>query len=373
MTDKWKIEVHVGEPSANEVFIARPWSDTVENSEYIERNILRAIAKAGLKATDTNYKKIDDNFIRSIIKQIRKVAVVIGVCSPVQNGSEPNSNVMYELGIARSLGKPTVIIASSNIVDNGFHIGADLQGHDILTYDAFSNEQFDEKLARYLKAAVDRSDSSGLVDSNSYDDIFAVPVEIEQNQNALVIAFPIVRFTTETLRVFSLENRSLDQLDRHTQILSQLSTETERERLLQALQEIKKKWREFVSEEESVISKEIRKLLREGDEIKRAIDQLKKFPGDPVCTKLLEDLSEDITSIIKHMNNYVTKLDLLKQEINNNHESDFIIIDKKDDIAIDLNIGCSRLIEEVYRLTSLAGYAIPQTYQILDKLGGARV
>jgi hypothetical protein len=70
MADKWKIEVYVGDPSKNEVFIARPWTDTLENSEYIESNILRAIAKAGLRATDTNYDKIDAYFMRSLTAQI---------------------------------------------------------------------------------------------------------------------------------------------------------------------------------------------------------------------------------------------------------------------------------------------------------------
>ncbi len=370
MTDKWKIEVHVGEPNKNEVFIARPWTDTIENCEYIESNILRAIAKAGLSATDTNYDKSDARFMHSLIGQIRKAAVVVGVCSPTQNSSEPNSNVMYEIGLAQSIGKPTVIISSRNYVENGIQI-ADLQGQDIFTYDSDSREPFDEILARYLRSAVDRSDSSGLIDKNSYEGIIAVPAITEHTQSALAIAFPIIRFTTEILQVFLQENRQLDLIDRHTQILSQLSIETERERLHQALQEIKRELLDFVALEEASVSKRIRKLIKEEDEINKAIKELKKLPVDPKCREMLDELSEDIHNIIDHMHMYQSNLSQLKQKINKIRE-ELLMLDKKDYIAKELNLGCSKLIEEVYSLTSLAGYAIPRTYEILDKLGGAR-
>lgn len=367
---KWKIEIHVGEPSVNEVFIARPWTDTQDNYEYIKSNILSAIAKAGLKATDTNYQKIDAYFMRSLVKQIRKAAVVIGVCSPGQNSGEPNPNVMYEIGFAQSIGKPTIIISSSEFVGNGVH-AADLQGQDILTYDIVRKEKFDEKLARFIKNAVERSDSSGLIDKNSYDDIYAVPLLVEKKQSALAFAFPIIRFTTEILRLFLQENRQLDLIDRHTQILSQLSIETERERLLQSQQEIKRDWFDFIALEEAIVTKRIKKLIKEEDEIEKAIQELSSFLVDPEYKELLKELREDIRNIISHMNKYLSNLSLLKQQMNNFNE-ELMMLDKKDFIAKALNLGCSRLIEEVYSLTGLAGNVIPQTYQILDKLGDTR-
>jgi exonuclease VII large subunit len=249
---------------------------------------------------------------------------------------------------------------------------ADLQGQDILTYDVVRREQFDEELARYLRSAVERSDSSGLVDANSYEGIIAVPVMVKPTQSALAIAFPIIRFTTEILRVFSQENRQLDLIDRHTQILSQLSIDTERERLRQALQEIKRDWMEFVALEEASVSKRIRKLIKEEGEIKKAIKGLNNLPIDSECTELLDELNEDILNIISHMNKYDSNLNQLKQQMSKILE-ELLMLEKKDYIAKELNLGCSKLIEEVYSLTGLAGNAIPQTYQILDKLGGGRV
>jgi hypothetical protein len=366
MTKNWKIEVHVGEPGDKEVFIARPWSK-LANSDYIERNILSAVTKAGLKPIDTNYKKSDANFTRSIKKLIRKAAVVVGVCSPEGNGGQPNSNVTYEIGLAQSLGKPTVILST-----NKSSVIADLQGQDILLYDEACKVDFDDTLVRYLNEAVKRSDSSGLVDADSYDDICAVPIKVEQNQNALVTAFPILRFTTETLNIFSQENRNLDQIDRYTQTLSHLSKESERERLIQALQQIKNYWREFVTEEELFVSRKISDLLKEEDEIKGAIKDLKRIPAATGCEKLLTELAEDIDGIVNHLNIYVKQIDLWKQ-LMNDHQNEFIMPDKKDDIARNLNDGCWKLIVESGQLTGLAGKAIPQTYQILDKLGDARV
>lgn len=365
MLDNCKIEVDVGTPE-NTVFIARPWSDDFKENEPLANSIFSAIAKVGLKAIDTKYQKIDSNFIRAITTQIRQAAAVIAVCTPEPNGGRPNSNVMYELGLAHSIGKPTVVISTEGLN------AANLQGQDILLYDDDDIKGFDAELAMALTSAIARAKPEGLVDRKSNPDINTVCGGAAGNTNRLSIVIPAIRFSVDVLKIFSvIENTYLAQLERCIQTLSTLSVENDRERLSQSLLETKRVCREYVLTEEHIVARQIKPLIREQARLEQAFERLKTGAMGE-CVKSIEDQAHGAAEIVKGMSEYMRYFDQLKQTINEEHRSDFMMIDHKDLIAQDLHEGYWSLMLVVDRLTNGARNMLAQILELIDNLGDAR-
>jgi nucleoside 2-deoxyribosyltransferase len=68
--------------------------------------------------------------------------------------TDKNPNVMYELGHAHCLRKPTIILAESTSMDS---IPSDLCGNDILTYDRGDIGSIQRPLARFLQEHTKRA------------------------------------------------------------------------------------------------------------------------------------------------------------------------------------------------------------------------
>lgn len=91
--------------SATGCFIVMPFAE--EGFGELFRLIL--VATAGYTSTSRADISPKVNFVDNILNSLRSANIIICVCSPEGSG-KPNPNVMYELGIAHALGKPTIIL-----------------------------------------------------------------------------------------------------------------------------------------------------------------------------------------------------------------------------------------------------------------------
>ena len=91
-------------------FIATPFDGAfTEVSELIKN----AANRLGMQGIRTDEVPIGANFVEDIINLIRVARLVVAVCSPQTTeggGWRLNPNVLYELGLAQALGKPTLIM-----------------------------------------------------------------------------------------------------------------------------------------------------------------------------------------------------------------------------------------------------------------------
>lgn len=102
------IVVNVPEPKAT-CFVAIPFvDDLLPLSDLIER----AANGRKLQTIRTDQTAGAADFVHDIVVNIRAARVVVAVCSPEASTGRPNPNVLYELGLAHALGKPTLIVTS---------------------------------------------------------------------------------------------------------------------------------------------------------------------------------------------------------------------------------------------------------------------
>lgn len=113
--------------SSNLCFVLMPFGDPFDS---VYREIIKPqIFKAGLEAL-----RADEVFEPgSIMEQIRSAIQQARICIADLTGKNPN--VLYELGIAQTLGKPTVLL-TQNIADIPF----DLKQYRMIVYDPASTE-----------------------------------------------------------------------------------------------------------------------------------------------------------------------------------------------------------------------------------------
>jgi nucleoside 2-deoxyribosyltransferase len=114
--------------------------------------IVPAISSAGLRKVSTDAAMSGD-ITQQILDAIERARVVIGLLddrrqSPDSNGRQINANVMYEVGFAHALGKPTVLITGDS-ADLPF----DLRVHWVITYS--ERDQLTERVTRALKTVLD--------------------------------------------------------------------------------------------------------------------------------------------------------------------------------------------------------------------------
>jgi len=107
MSEHYSIVLDVEDPRL-EVFIAFPFSlDTVVES------VDRAIRKAGLTPYRVDFERLGTRFVDDIVTHTRTARMVISICTPEARTHKPNPNVMYELGLADSLGKTTLALTTN--------------------------------------------------------------------------------------------------------------------------------------------------------------------------------------------------------------------------------------------------------------------
>ncbi|HWS85796.1 MAG TPA: hypothetical protein VN282_02305 [Pyrinomonadaceae bacterium] len=98
-------------PPTNDCFVALPFT---EHFDDLFEAIEEAAKSAGLdEAIRLDQKEEGVTITGEIERRIRSTRIVVAVCTPESYDGPPNPNVMYELGLAHALGKPTVILAAS--------------------------------------------------------------------------------------------------------------------------------------------------------------------------------------------------------------------------------------------------------------------
>ena len=70
------------------------------------------------------------DFLSRLFSLIQSAAIVIADCSLDPDSSRPSPNVMYEIGLAHALGRPTILIKSSEA-----ELPADLRNRDCILFD----------------------------------------------------------------------------------------------------------------------------------------------------------------------------------------------------------------------------------------------
>ena len=99
----------VNVPEARKIcFIAAPF---VPEFAAISQAAATAANRLGLQAIRTDLTQSGVDFIEDIVNGIRSARIVVAVCSPESTG-KANPNVLYELGMAHALGKPTIILTT---------------------------------------------------------------------------------------------------------------------------------------------------------------------------------------------------------------------------------------------------------------------
>jgi nucleoside 2-deoxyribosyltransferase len=81
-------------------------------------------------------------FLVNMLSALRRADIVIA------DVTDANPNVMYELGYAQSLRKPTIILAEASSARSApLYLG----GYNILTYDANDLQSLEKPLTRFLQ------------------------------------------------------------------------------------------------------------------------------------------------------------------------------------------------------------------------------
>src|SRR5215813_4008097 len=112
MSELFAIVVDVEEPK-RKCFIAFPFDKEGANrSPEITRVISEAVNKENLTPLWSNETPAGVKVVEYISSAIRGANMVIAVCTPEETTGKANPNVMYELGIADALGKPTLMVTS---------------------------------------------------------------------------------------------------------------------------------------------------------------------------------------------------------------------------------------------------------------------
>lgn len=99
-------------PRESEVFIAYPFEleDPTKYTNPVTDVINKAIQKQRLKPNWISWEPPGVDIIKQIHLGIKTARMLIVVCTPVKGQLSPN--VMYELGLADALGKPTLVMST---------------------------------------------------------------------------------------------------------------------------------------------------------------------------------------------------------------------------------------------------------------------
>ena len=109
--ESYAIVVRVPEGGKGICFMAIPFS---EGFKGISDSILKAASQLKYQPFRTDEMREGPDYVKTIFDKIRSAEIVVAVCSPdPKYKGQPNPNVMYELGLAHSLGKPTLIMTNA--------------------------------------------------------------------------------------------------------------------------------------------------------------------------------------------------------------------------------------------------------------------
>ena len=107
MSEHFSIVVDVEDPHLD-VFIAFPFA-----LESVVESVDKAVRASGLTPFRVDFERLGTVFVDDIVTRTRGARMVIGICTPEIETGKPNPNVMYELGLADSLGKTTLVLTTA--------------------------------------------------------------------------------------------------------------------------------------------------------------------------------------------------------------------------------------------------------------------
>jgi nucleoside 2-deoxyribosyltransferase len=108
----------------SEVFVIAPW-DT--EGRRIQETVHRAVEEAGLKVVQPARQSIPGaEMTSSILDSIRRADLIIA------DVSNQNPNVLYEVGFAHALRKPTILLFNNK---SNHRLPSDLAGLQYIVYD----------------------------------------------------------------------------------------------------------------------------------------------------------------------------------------------------------------------------------------------
>ncbi|MDY3788621.1 hypothetical protein [Bacteroides fluxus] len=125
------------------VFLLTPFhKDFKETTDNI-RNVCGSI---GLKCIKGDEDYIEGNILKYIVEKMMSARIIIA------NISGRNPNVLYELGIAHAIGKPTILISKMEDLKN---IPFDIQSNQLVLYRDYNelNEKLIKSLSQILISA----------------------------------------------------------------------------------------------------------------------------------------------------------------------------------------------------------------------------
>jgi nucleoside 2-deoxyribosyltransferase len=131
-----------GEPKSVLLLLPRNW-----RSENLRHFLSDMLEQSGIRvhALDEAPGAVRTNPPKNAIDQADIV---------IADVTDKNPNVMYELGHAHCLGKPTIVLAESTSMDS---LPSHLCGNDILTYDRGNIGSIERPLARFLQEHAERT------------------------------------------------------------------------------------------------------------------------------------------------------------------------------------------------------------------------
>jgi len=156
------IVVRIPEPK-KEIFIAMPFSSDFDN---LRKVIVESVVTVGLTPCQLELNPKSNKFLEGIFTHTRETWVVIAVCSPEEETATANPNIMYEVGLAHSIGKSTIIL--TNNIDK---LPSNLKGENILEYKKGDEiiPEFKDKITTEIYRAKERA-KNGVTD-DSFDEI----------------------------------------------------------------------------------------------------------------------------------------------------------------------------------------------------------
>lgn len=155
MSEPYGIVIKVPKP-AELCFVARPFANDYDT---LYQDLVAAAEILGLTAFTTQDLPRDKDFVFNIFDSVRSARILVAVCSPASGDDSRsaayavNGNVMYELGLADSLGKPTLILSDGS----ADHLPADIQNRTVHFYEPLDcgTTEHINRLVESLKGRID--------------------------------------------------------------------------------------------------------------------------------------------------------------------------------------------------------------------------
>lgn len=167
---RWPFEIHVPVASQkNECFVACPLEGGTPPFDLIAR----AVGKAGLEVLQfQHYEK--PNFTPDFPKGIRGAEVVVVNCTPQEGKDAAAPEMLYELGFARALGKPTLVLTRQGCPPPSAITAKQLLEHNSTS---LANGDFEKRLTEEIKSVVAKLHYPFLTEHDPHD-IYAIPARL---------------------------------------------------------------------------------------------------------------------------------------------------------------------------------------------------